>query len=239
MAESGRLFPSTHWSAVLSVRARDEKAGESMNRLCATYYYPVYAMIRKRGHSPEDAQDLTQDFFHQMIGGNFFGNVTPSRGRFRYFLVASIKNFLVNEWDKSKALKRGAQFEFVSMNEEAEGRYQVEPPDTLTPDQLFDQHCALAVLERSMKIVRQEFESEGKGALFDALKEFAVGESAEGFCAVAGRLQSSEGAVRVAVHRLRKRIAEAVRVVIRDTVETHEQVDEELRQLKLILQSAH
>lgn len=238
MAESGRLFPSTQWSAVLSARARDEKAGEAINRLCQAYYYPVYAMVRKRGHSQEDAEDLTQDFFQHVLEGRFFDNVAPSRGRFRHFLVASIKNFLATQWDKSKALKRGGQCTFVSINEDAEGRYQVEPVDTVTPDQLFDRSCALAVLQRAIALVREEFESEGKGALFDALKEFAVGASEEGFAEAAGRLNSSEGAVRVAVHRLRKRIAEAVRTVIRDTVETNEQVDEELRQLKLILQSA-
>ncbi|MBI5772644.1 MAG: sigma-70 family RNA polymerase sigma factor [Verrucomicrobia bacterium] len=229
-------FAETHWSLVLTAaRGGDStRAGDALAALCQTYWYPLYAFVRRQGHAPHDAQDLTQEFFARLLAKNWLADVNRERGRFRSFLLAAMKHFLANEWDKAQAQKRGGgEHNFFSLDaESAEGRYALEPADTATADKLFERRWALTLLDRVLARLKDEHDTPAKRAQFDALKGCLTGASASApYAELAVKLGMSEGAVKVAAHRLRQRYRELLRAEIAATVGTAAEVDEELRHL--------
>jgi RNA polymerase sigma-70 factor (ECF subfamily) len=229
-----RWFATTHWSVVLAARDEDSpRAGAALETLCRAYWYPLYAYVRRKGHGPEEAQDLTQEFFARLLERNFLQAVQQERGKFRWFLLSAMKRFLANEWHKDHAAKRGGRHVVLSLDETvAEGRFQLEPADPLTPEKLFDQSWALTLLDEARQKLQREYETSGRGAAFEQLKVFLSGDRAPVSHAEAGAaLGLSEGAVTVAVHRLRQRYRECLRESIAHTVLTPTEVDEEIRHL--------
>ncbi len=229
-----RRFEPTQWSVVLAAgRGDDSKARLALEALCRTYWYPLYAFVRRDGFGAADAQDLTQEFLARLISRGDLGNVDRSKGKFRSFLLASMKHFLSNARDKARAAKRGGGAVLIPLDAtSAEERYALEPAHTLTADRIYERRWALTVLETVLAKLRAEYESNGKGPLFDALKGALSGEKVPGgYAAVAEELGLSEGSVKVAVHRLRRRYRDLLRREIAETVEDANEVDEELRHL--------
>jgi len=226
-------FLTTHWSLVLAARDRAEPgADDALASLCSIYWYPLYAFVRRRGHGAEDAHDLTQEFFARLLEKDFLAGVDRTKGKFRAFLLVACNHFLANERDRARAKKRGGGRPILSLDAgDAEGRYCAEPADALTPEKLFERRWALALLQQVMARLREEFGAKGKGPLFDRLRGFLVGEKGTGYGQAAEELGLSEGAVKVAVHRLRQRYRELLHEEIGRTVATPEQVDEEIRSL--------
>ncbi len=228
-------FPTTLWTVVLQA-GRDELAQvrAALAQLCQAYWYPLYSFVRRRGYSPHDAEDLTQAFFAQLLENRGLERVDPERGRFRTFLLASLKNFLANEWDKAQARKRGGGQSIVSLNaESAERRYQLEPSHDLTPDRHFERQWAMTLLEQVLDALREEYHAGGKGDLFDELKSVIAGQPAA-YADMAARLRCREGAIKVAVHRLRHRYRALMRARIAATVGEGD-VEDELRHLSAVL----
>ncbi len=228
------MFVATHWSVVLSARKKDSpQSAAALETLCRTYWYPLYAYVRHQGESKEDAEDLTQAFFARFLEKNYLEGLRSEKGRFRAFLLAALKHFLANEWDKSRRQKRGGGVTpFALDGQNADTRYHVEPADRLSPDKLYDRAWAVTLLERVITRLRDESTAEGKAKLFDQLKPFlTVGKSAIPYAQAAAGLGLSEGAVRVAVHRLRRRYRELLRAEIAQTLADPAQVEEELRAL--------
>ncbi|HEY7117361.1 MAG TPA: sigma-70 family RNA polymerase sigma factor [Tepidisphaeraceae bacterium] len=231
--ERGR-FATTRWSMVLTAAHRSSPgSADALAELCRTYWYPIYAFVRRQGRSHEAAQDLTQEFFARMLEKRYIDEVGPEKGRFRTFLMVCLKRFLANEWDKAQAQKRGGGKAVLSIDfEDADGRYVLEPGHEVTAQRIFERRWALTVLERSLASLAAEFERSGKSALFEALKVYLVGEvGAPPYEEMAKRLGMSEGAVKVAVHRLREKYRAALRAQIAATVEREEDVDREIEEL--------
>jgi RNA polymerase sigma factor (sigma-70 family) len=230
----GGQFNTTHWSVVLLAgETQAPEADAAVNSLCRTYWPPLYAYARRAGHSPEDAQDLTQDFFARLLEKKYLKLANQERGRFRSFLLKSLQHFLVNEWVRSQAQKRGGGQKIFSLDEEAAERsYLQQPADLLSPESLYDKRWAMTLLERAMDRLGADYEGAGKRELFDQLKGSLLTEgSAESYRQLGEPMLMSEGAVKVAVHRLRQRFREAIRSEIAQTVATPAEVDEELRYL--------
>ena len=208
-------------------------AKAALENLCRTYWPPLYAFVRRQGHSPADAQDLTQEFFTRLLQKNYLGSVDPAKGRFRSFLLASMKHFLANEWDKAKAAKRGGGIVFVPINvDSAETACGVDPADQLSPDKLFERRWALTLLEQVLSRLREEHARGGKHDLFEQLKSTLAGQrDSLPYAAIAARLGMSEVAVKVTVHRLRQRYREILREEISHTVCGPQEVEDELRAL--------
>lgn len=225
------MFASTHWSVILKAGGGTPEAAQAMERLCHTYWYPLYAYVRRQGHSPHDAQDLTQAFFARFLQRNYFTHADQSRGKFRTFLLASMHHFLVNEWARERAAKRGGFERVLSLDEEqAEDRYGAEPTDNETPARLFEKRWAASLLEQVL--ARLGAENTARAGLFQALKEFLWGEkSGLSYQELGQQFDMSEGAVKVAVHRLRARYRDLLREEVAQTVASPEEVDEELRYL--------
>jgi RNA polymerase sigma-70 factor (ECF subfamily) len=226
-------FATTHWSLVLAARDRAEPgADDALASLCGLYWYPLYAYVRRRGHGADGAHDLTQEFFARLLEKDFLAGVDRGKGKFRAFLLAACNHFLANEHDRARAKKRGGGRAILSLSaSDAEGRYRAEPADALTPEKLFERRWALALLQQVMTRLRDEFEAKGKGRLFDRLRGFLVGEKGAGYRQAANELRLSEGAVKVAVHRLRQRYRELLHEEIARTVGAAEEVEEEIRAL--------
>lgn len=226
-----RSFATTRWSIVLHARDDSTEARRALSTLCGAYWYPLYAYVRRQGRSPHDAQDLTQEFFARLIAKDWLGAVARERGRFRSFLLAAMKHFLANEWDRAQAQKRGGGAECFSIDETtAEGRYLHEPADIASPEKLFEQRWASALLDQVLARLREEMTAGGKAAQFDVLKGCLAGEKPQ-HAALAAQLGMSEGAVKVAVHRLRDRYRALIRAEIAQTVADPAEVDDELRHL--------
>lgn len=237
-AESPGSFATTHWSVVVAAGQRDTpRAIAALEKLCRSYWYPLYAHVRRRGYSVEDAQDLTQEFFARLLDGRWLARADQARGRFRTFLLTALERFLVNEWHKDRALKRGAGQRPVPIQlEAAETRYGVEPADERTPEQAFEYRWALTLLEEVMRQLETEFLGAGQGDAFAALKPcLVVAPAPESYPALAARLGMEEGAVRVAVHRLRQRYRELLRAEIAHTVDSPGEIDAEMRHLYQVL----
>jgi len=234
-AESpGARFLTTHWSVVLAAgRSDSTRAQSALARLCQTYWFPLYAYVRRRGHSPHDAQDLTQAFFAQLLEHQSIACADPVRGRFRSFLLSLLDHFLAHEWQKARALKRGGGQQILSLDlAMAEQRYDLEPADTSSPDKLFDKHWARALLEEVLNQLEAEYQQAGKAELFAALKQTLTGtRESQPYAVLAGRVGMTEAAVKVAVHRLRKRYRELLRAEIANSVADPEQAEDELRHL--------
>jgi len=235
-----REFCTTHWSAVLRAAGETSpEADRALDDLCRTYWYPLYAYVRRQGRSAEDAQDLTQEFFARLLERNAVRLADRERGRFRTFLLSSLKNFLINEWEKARAAKRGGGGVAFSLDEQdADGRYVMEPVDGLTPERIFEKRWAATLLANVLARLRQEYLAHDKGLLFDSLKPYVCGDTiTEGYEEIAGRLGMSAGAVRVAMHRLRDMYRELLRAEVARTVESPVDIDEELRHLVAALRT--
>jgi RNA polymerase sigma-70 factor (ECF subfamily) len=232
--QPGQWFATTHWSVVLAA-GHDSSPGaqEALEKLCSAYWYPLYAYVRRQGRSPEDAQDLTQAFFAKLLKKNSLRHAQKERGRFRTFLLTSLKHFLSNEWKRAQSAKRGGGRIHLSWDQtSAEERYQLEPVLDLTPDKVFEQRYALTLFQQALISLREESVVEGKSDRFEQLKGFLTDEPAAGaYKAAAERLGMSSDAVAVSVHRLRQRYAELVREGIAQTVDGPAEVQEELRYL--------
>jgi DNA-directed RNA polymerase specialized sigma24 family protein len=226
-------FAATRWSLVLSAKANDSpQSDDALETLCRNYWRPLYAYIRRQGLSPHDAQDLTQAFFARLLEKNYLAAVVPGKGKFRSFLLASLKHFLANEWDKARAQKRGGGKPFISLDYEAAEVCCALESGKGAPDAVFERRWAVTLLERTLARLRQEYIADGKEPVFEQLKETLTGERQSiPYATVARELGSSEGAVKVAVHRLRRRYRELLRAEIADTVSGHEEIEEELRHL--------
>lgn len=238
MEQNAGMFTTTHWSVVLDAgRGESPQASAALARLCQIYWYPVYIFVRRLGHGPEDAKDLTQEFFFRLVEKDYLNGLDRETGKFRSFLLVVLKRFLANEWDRANRQKRGGGRQIVSLDEvDTELRYLNEPVDNRTPEKLFEQRWALAVLEQVINRLQAEMAEAGKAVLFRELKDFLGGEGGGGsYSEVAARLQMNEGALRVAVHRLRRRYREVLREEIASTVATPEQIEDEIRHLFLSL----
>ena len=236
----GRIFATTHWSVVLAASQRDtSQAAAALQQLCRTYWYPLYAYVRRRGYSPEDAQDLTQEFFARFLAGDSLSRADRARGRFRSYLLGALNHFLSDEWDKSHRLKRGGQVCQVPLDAlSGEARYALEPVDERSPDWLFERRWALALLDGVWRQLQQEYETAGKERLFAQLSGFLTGGvKEESYRLKADELQMTEGATRVAVHRLRQRYSELFHHAVADTVEDPEEIADEMRHLVSVLSS--
>jgi DNA-directed RNA polymerase specialized sigma24 family protein len=234
-AERGR-FATTRWTVVLAAARQGADAGAAgaLATLCGTYWYPVYAFVRRRGYGPEDAQDLTQAFFARVLEKGAVGAADPSRGRFRSFLLTGVQNFLANEHAKARAQKRGGGLPpAVPLDAAAaESRYAVEPAHELTPERLFDRRWATTQLELGLGELRGEYAKRNAAHVFARLQPFLGGDVPGGsYAPAAAELGMSESAVKVAVHRLRQRYRELLRKQILQTVTSRDEVDDEVRHL--------
>jgi RNA polymerase sigma factor (sigma-70 family) len=229
-------FPTTRWTVVVAAGDPHRKETRSaLASLCENYWYPLYAYLRRRGYPADQAQDLTQAFFMRVLEGRYLDRADPEKGRFRSFILTSLKFFVADEADRDRAQKRGGgavlPLEFVS----GEDRYQREPAHDETPERIFERRWALSVLERVVERLRNEFIQHGRPEHFDRLKVFLVGESDAPYAALAREMKMSEGALKVAIHRLRKRYRELFRQEIADTVADPAEVEAELRFLATVL----
>ena len=226
-------FVTTHWSVVLSAREQHSaRSAAALETLCRAYWHPLYAYVRRQGHSPADAQDLTQEFFARLLQKDYLHSVAPAKGKFRTFLLVLLKRFLADEWDKARAHKRGGGKVFNVDWASAEERFLQQPVEHLTPEKVFEQRWALTLLDQVYARLECEYRDQGRGALFDALQFALTGSrSAVPYVNLARQLRTTDGAVRVAVHRLRQRYRELLREAIADTVSRPEEVEEELRHL--------
>lgn len=230
----GAVFVTTQWSAVLAAGQGDSaQARSALEELCRQYWPPLYAYVRRAGNSREEAEDLTQEFFARLLAGNTVARADPARGRFRSFLLASLKHFLAHEWEKSRARKRGGGARFLPLEFDTAETHcapPVAPGDT--PDRAFDRQWALTLLDVVLGRLRKEYSDSGRDALFLALKDtLSGGRSESPYRELGARLAMSEGAVKLAAHRLRRRYREMLREAVAQTVCTPEEVEEELRQL--------
>ncbi len=227
-------FATTHWTVVCSAGGADSlHAREALEKLCRTYWYPVYAFVRRAGRSSHDAQDLTQEFFARLLEKNSFAAADRRRGKFRSFLLTSLKNFLVKEWERAHAQKRGGGEVLVPLpTDEAERRYALEPADTQTAETIFERRWALTLLEQVLSALRDEFVTLGKRDLFETLKPALMGErQTTPYAEVAARFGLTEGAVKVTVHRMRQRYRGLLHESIAHTVASPAEIEDELRHL--------
>jgi len=230
----GDIFATTHWTVVLAAsRPSDPQARAALEELCRTYWFPLYAYVRRRGHTKEDAEDLTQAFFTRFLEKKYLDDLDSERGRFRAFLLAALKHFLANEWDKSQRQKRGGGVPHLSLDwHSADTQFQVAAVNQQSPDAAFDREWATALLAKVIERLRAECAAEGKAAQFEELKPFLTSGKGEASYAEAARaLGLEETAARVAVHRLRKRYRQLLRAEIANTLADPAQVDQELRAL--------
>jgi RNA polymerase sigma factor (sigma-70 family) len=232
VSAGGVGFCTTRWSVVLAAgEVALPQAAVALETLCRTYWYPLYAHLRRGGRSHEDAQDLTQSFFASLLENQRLRRVHPEKGKFRSFLLASLKHFLANDWDKVRALKRGGQFTFVPLDDEAvRERFQREPADAGAPDRAFEQSWAATLLESVLGQLRDEYARDGKTALFEAVQVYLSGDrSGPPYAEVGTRLHLGESGVKMAVLRLRRRFGELLRAEIAHTVSKPEEIDDEIR----------
>jgi RNA polymerase sigma-70 factor (ECF subfamily) len=230
---SGKVA-TTQWSQVLTARdGSDTEARAALESLCQTYWQPLYAYIRHQGSSPDEARDLTQGFFAEFLEKDFLADVDPEKGRFRSFLLASLRNFLSHERDRERALKRGGGTMTLSLDVEAgEAGYALRPVEATTPIDVFERRWAMTVLDRAMGRLQQEVDSSESDISFEQLKPYLTSSEPQvPYRETAEAMGASEGAVATAVHRLRKRYGQCLRAEIAETVVDPSQVDAELRHL--------
>lgn len=227
-------FATTRWTLVNAAKdGTSTEAEAALAMLCENYWFPLYAYVRRRGYACHEAEDLTQAFFARLLSKEPLADVKQDKGRFRSYLLASIKHFMANEWDRAHALKRGGGQHVTSFDTHAgEQRYQTGLADELTPAKLFDRQWALTLLDRVLTRLQSEMGSEGKANAFEAMRPFLTeGRGAIPYADVATRMGTSEAAAKVAVHRLRRRYRSMLRDEIADTVASPDLVEEELRSL--------
>lgn len=234
-------FDQTQWSLVLAAGAGDVSgANAALAQLCEAYWYPLYSFVRRQGATHHDAQDLTQAFFGKLLEKHYLGDVDRARGRFRTFLLASLKHFLANEWDKRSAKKRGGGITFVALDANASDRFEQEAvlpaSRECSAEEIYDQRWAHTLLDRAIAALRASYEANKQGPVFEALKPcLTQGKGAAPYAKVATGLGMDENAVKVAAHRLRHRYREAIRDEIANTVSEAEDVEEEFQYLREVL----
>jgi len=236
---SHQHFATTHWSLVLDAGRRSAPEAEAaLEMLCRAYWFPLYAFARRRGYSPDDAADLTQEFFSRLIEKSFLESADPERGRFRTFLLTIFQRFLAKEFDRSQAIKRGGGLtQFPIDFEDGEMRYADSLTDEQTPERIFERQWALTMLQRVVDQLRTEYLSKGKIELFEQCRSFLVGSRATIASAeTASKLNMTEGALRVAIHRLRERYRELLRSEVAGTIADETTIDDELLQLRRAIQ---
>ncbi|HUF63843.1 MAG TPA: RNA polymerase sigma factor [Verrucomicrobiales bacterium] len=227
-------FATTHWSVVAAAGRLDSRgAVDALEKLCRTYWYPLYAFVRRLGRQPHDAEDLVQGFFMVCFEKNYLDAADQNKGRFRSFLLVALKRFLVNERDKALTRKRGGAHVHVALDAlNAEQRYALEPADQLSPDKLYDRRWALTLLEQVMARLESEQASAGRAAMFEELKQFLTSPGrGTPYSELAARFGLSEGALKVAIHRLRKRYRDLLEEEIAHTVSSPEEIQDERRHL--------
>jgi RNA polymerase sigma-70 factor (ECF subfamily) len=238
VSTSAAQFATTHWSTVLA--AGDSAlpgSREALDKLCGVYWFPVYAFVRRSGRGPDEASDLTQGFFVYLLERRVIAKANARVGRFRSFLLGTLKHYLLQQTERQGALRRGGKEPLLSLDTEgAERRFAADLATTETPETLFERKWALTVLDETMKQLEGEYRQDGKGAMFEALYPFLEGDDAPHYAALAGRLRLSEGAARVAVYRLRQRYRERLRAVVAQTVANPLELDAELRELMRVLE---
>ncbi|HRY50592.1 MAG TPA: sigma-70 family RNA polymerase sigma factor [Candidatus Paceibacterota bacterium] len=214
------VFATTHWSVVLAAgQGIDPRATEALACLCRTYWYPLYAYVRREGFGAPEAQDLTQEFFARLLAKNCLGQVGPQKGKFRSFLLAALRHFLSDQRDRARAAKRGGGAKVLSLDaQEAEERYRLEPVDRLDAEKIYERRWAMTLLGQALSRLRDESVVAGKAEWFERLREFVSGESEVSCGEAAAQLGQTESAVKSAVHRLRQRYRELVREEIAYTV---------------------
>jgi RNA polymerase sigma-70 factor (ECF subfamily) len=230
----GDIFATTHWTVVLAAGKRSTpQSARALEELCRTYWFPLYAYVRRRGHTKEDAEDLTQAFFARFLKKNYLTGLSTERGRFRAFLLASLKHFLINEWDKARRQKRGGGVTLLSLGwQTADTQFQIAATNEPSPDKAFDREWAVALLAKVIERLQIECEADGQAKQFAELKVFlTAGKGELSHADAAKALDMDEGAVRVAVHRLRKRYRQLLRDEIAQTLADSADVDEEMRAL--------
>jgi RNA polymerase sigma-70 factor (ECF subfamily) len=230
----GDIFATTHWSVVLAAgRRHSPQADRALEKLCRTYWFPLYAYVRRHGHNKEDAEDSVQAFFARFLKKNHLGDLNAEHGRFRAFLLAALKHFLINEWKHGARLKRGGGVPPLSLDwQTADTKFQVADSREPSPDQAFDREWALALLAKVIERLQAECNDDGRAEQFAQLKIFLTAGKGEGSHAAAAQaLGMNETAVRVAVHRLRKRYRELLREEIAQTLADPAQVDAEMQAL--------
>ncbi|MCX6924018.1 MAG: sigma-70 family RNA polymerase sigma factor [Verrucomicrobia bacterium] len=228
------IFATTHWTVVVAAGRRTTPQSEqALEELCRTYWFPLYAFVRRRGHSPPDAQDLTQEFFARLLAKHWIESADREKGRFRTFLLTAMSRFLANEWDRAATQKRGGHAAHLPLDTEtAETRYEADAALTLSPDRLYDRQWAMTLLDRALTRLRTEYERAGKTKEFAVLSPFLTAERGEiPYAAVAKQIGTSETTARQAVHRVRKRFREVFREKITQTVASPEEAEVEIRHL--------
>jgi RNA polymerase sigma-70 factor (ECF subfamily) len=229
-------FPTTRWTLVVSAGDPNRKEARSaLAYLCENYWYPLYAYLRRRGYPVDQAQDLTQEFFMRLLEGRYLDRADQEKGRFRSFLLTSLKFFVADEEDRQRARKRGGGTVMPLEFSSGEQRYQREPAHDETPERIFERRWALSVLDRVVERLRNEFAHHGRPERFERLKVFLLGQPDTPYAALAREMNTSEGALKVAIHRLRKRYRELFRQEIADTVADPADVESELRFLAAVL----
>ena len=229
-------FATTRWSLVLAAAGKSAASSAALDELCEAYWYPAYAYVRRSGYSAGDAADLTQAFFARVLEKQFLKEARPDRGRFRSFLLASLKHFILNERDWHNAKKRGGTLLHVPLDFTlGEDRYQREPSDHLTPERIYERQWTFDVLERAMARLAAQYVESGRQELFTALRSHIDGDGRESYVGLSAATGISEGALRVAVHRLKKAYRAALRATIAETVDRGEEVDDEVRYLLRVL----
>jgi DNA-directed RNA polymerase specialized sigma24 family protein len=233
-ADRNPAFATTRWSLVILAGDREQEgSADALADLCRTYWYPLYAFVRRQGYNADDAADLTQGFFARFLERNDVAAARQERGRFRSYLLACMKHYVANEWDRGRAQKRGGGKAPISIDTMvAEERYGLEPGHDLTPEKLFERRWALTLLDHVLGELRDDYESKGKLQVFEQLRPFITSEGSPGQRReAAAMLELSDGALNVALHRLRKRYRDLLRKHIADTVGDEKHVDEEIRDL--------
>jgi RNA polymerase sigma factor (sigma-70 family) len=227
-------FTTTHWSIVLRVRQNDSPAAaQALEQLCRAYWFPIYAYVRRRQNDPESAKDLTQEFFMHLLGQNLIARADPEKGRFRAYVLTLLKHFLINEYQRRSALKRGVGQIPISFDAlEAEERYRIEPVQNQAPDHVFDHEWAEEILSRALSELRQDYEAAGLGGRFEKLQPYLPkGHEPASYADTANQLGLSEAATRSAIFTLRRRFAELFRREIAQTVSSPEEAEAEMRHL--------
>ena len=236
-AQPASYFVTTHWSVVVQAGRNDTTQALALEQLCRVYWYPLYAFGRRRGYSPPDAQDLTQEFFARLLERNWLARADQNKGRFRTFLLTALTRFLKGERDKARTLKRGGGRPPLPFEvEDGETRYGTEPADSRTPEQAFERHWAMALLEEVLRQLEAAYCADGKDGLFAALRPCLLGQGElVEYDKLGAHLGLSEAAVKMAIHRLRQRYRQLLRDQIAHTVNSADEVDAEMRHLFKVL----
>ena len=235
----GAAFMTTHWSVVLEAQGESPAAQEALEKLCRTYWRPIFAFLRRRGHSPEEAEDITQGFFAQLLERRKFNALRKEKGRLRSFLLGALKYFVADEQRRAMAVKRGKGQRLIPLEEFRAGeRIEMEPSDPMTAEMIYERRWALTVLERVLSRLKEEYVGAGNAALFDSLKELLPDEPGSPSQAeIAARLGMTENAVRQAFYRFRQRYQSILREEIAHTVATPADIEDELRHLIAVIEA--